>query len=224
MMVEWARLARVGERSREWSQQERPAVPHSDPQICHRNPPLSPAPRPSNIATQYRDRLSSKCGVFAFYGQPLTLHRALRRMAGLVLLLVFWALAGACQRHGVGGVLLCNSSSSFYGQLQRPHRKRTTRPVAAPRNASGRTHRTIPITNCHDSPWFESFRYHFHFALFWSSFWLAISEPGLTSRGGKSQLESGLNQRDRALSAASPINSFVKTAIFFPFPGLCPPG
>ena len=34
---------------------------------------------------------------------PKTLHRALRRMAGLVFLLVFWALAGACQRHGVGG-------------------------------------------------------------------------------------------------------------------------
>ena len=26
----------------------------------------------------------------------LTLHRALRRMAGLVFLLVFWVLAGAC--------------------------------------------------------------------------------------------------------------------------------
>ena len=37
--------------------------------------------------------------------------RALRRMAGLVFLLVFWVLAGACQRHGVGGFLLCNSSS-----------------------------------------------------------------------------------------------------------------
>ena len=36
------------------------------------------------------------------------LHRALRRMAGLVFLLVFWVLAGACQRHGVGGFLLFN--------------------------------------------------------------------------------------------------------------------
>ena len=46
-------------------------------------------------------------------GGGLTLHRALRRMAGLVFLLVFWALvAGACQSHGVGGFLLCNSSSS----------------------------------------------------------------------------------------------------------------
>ena len=39
--------------------------------------------------------------------------------------------------------------------------------------------RTVPITNRHDSPWFESFRSHF--ALFWS-FWLAISEPGWISR------------------------------------------
>ena len=35
-------------------------------------------------------------------------------MAGLVFLLVFWVLAGACQRHGVGGFLLCNSSSSCF--------------------------------------------------------------------------------------------------------------
>ena len=44
------------------------------------------------------------------------------------------------------------------------------------------THYTVPITNRHDSSWFESFRSHF--ALFWSfwSFWLAISEPGWTSR------------------------------------------
>ena len=41
------------------------------------------------------------------------------------------------------------------------------------------THGTVPITNRHDSSWFESFRYRF--ALFWS-FWLAISEPGWTSR------------------------------------------
>ena len=32
----------------------------------------------------------------------LALHRALRRMAGLIFLLVFWALAGACQRHDMG--------------------------------------------------------------------------------------------------------------------------
>ena len=36
----------------------------------------------------------------------LTLNRALRRIAGgLVFLLVFWVLAGACQRHGVGRFL-----------------------------------------------------------------------------------------------------------------------
>jgi len=33
-------------------------------------------------------------------------------MAGLVFLLVFWVLAGACQRHGEGGFLSCNSPSS----------------------------------------------------------------------------------------------------------------
>ena len=39
---------------------------------------------------------------------PSALHRALRRMAGLVFLLVFWArvLAGACHRHGVGGFVV----------------------------------------------------------------------------------------------------------------------
>ena len=47
------------------------------------------------------------------FQKALTLHRALRRMAGLVFLLVFWVLAGACQRHGVGVFLLCNSSSLF---------------------------------------------------------------------------------------------------------------
>ena len=34
------------------------------------------------------------------------LHRALRQTAGLVFLLVFWVLAGACQRHGVGGFVV----------------------------------------------------------------------------------------------------------------------
>ena len=43
--------------------------------------------------------------------EELALHRALRRMAGLVFLLVFWVLAGACQRHGVGGFLSFNSPS-----------------------------------------------------------------------------------------------------------------
>ena len=49
--------------------------------------------------------------------RPLTLNRALRRMAGLVFLLVFWVLAGACQRHGVGGVLLRNTTTT---DLQAP--------------------------------------------------------------------------------------------------------
>ena len=30
----------------------------------------------------------------------MALRRSLRRMAGLVFLLVFWVLAGVCQRHG----------------------------------------------------------------------------------------------------------------------------
>ena len=37
----------------------------------------------------------------------------------LVFLLVFWALAGACQKHGVGGFLLSNSSSSSRPETQR---------------------------------------------------------------------------------------------------------
>ena len=68
------------------------------------------------------------------------------------------------------------------------------------RGWGGRPNRTAPITNRHDSLWFELSRSHF--ALFWS-FGLAISGPGWTSRGGKKKplganLESGLNQRDRA--------------------------
>ena len=47
---------------------------------------------------------------------PSALHRALRRMAGLVFHLVFWVLAGmlagACQRHGVGGFLLCDNTTT----------------------------------------------------------------------------------------------------------------
>ena len=55
MVMEWACLAREHERGKEWSQQARHAVAHSDPQICHRKSPLSPVPRPSSIAAQYRD-------------------------------------------------------------------------------------------------------------------------------------------------------------------------
>jgi len=50
VVMERACLARVGERGKELTQQARAAVAHSDPQICHRNPPLFPAPRPSSIA------------------------------------------------------------------------------------------------------------------------------------------------------------------------------
>ena len=54
----------------------------------------------------------------------LTRHRALRRMAGLVFLfvhlLVFWVLAGACRRHGVGGFFfLYNAPSSSSSSCQR---------------------------------------------------------------------------------------------------------
>ena len=79
-------------------------------------------------------------------------------------------------------------------QPQRPHRKSKVSHKA--RRSSDRgvrgvsTHRTAPITNRHDPSWFESFRSYF--ALFWS-FWLAISEPGWTSRKNKPQLEFGLN-------------------------------
>ena len=52
--------------------------------------------------------------------------------------------------------------------------------LAAPRSAWGRTNRTVPIMNRHDSPWFESFCSHF--ALFWS-FLLAISEIGICRAG-----------------------------------------
>jgi hypothetical protein len=41
------------------------------------------------------------------------------------------------------------------------HRSRTTQE----RSAWGRTKRTVPITNRHDTSWFESFRSRF--ALFW---------------------------------------------------------
>ena len=44
-----------------------------------------------------------------------------RRMAGLVFFLIFWSLAGACQRHGVGGFRKYNSSSSS-GRLFRGRR------------------------------------------------------------------------------------------------------
>ena len=45
-------------------------------------------------------------------------------MVGLVFFLVFWVLAGACQRHGVGGLLLCNSSSSSRSARRRQLQRR----------------------------------------------------------------------------------------------------
>jgi len=48
------------------------------------------------------------------------LHRALRRMAGLVFLLVSWVLAGACQRHVVaarGGRVFIVQFFFFFGFL-----------------------------------------------------------------------------------------------------------
>ena len=39
-------------------------------------------------------------------GNSRSAHRALRRIASLAFLFDFWAPAGACQRHGVGGFLL----------------------------------------------------------------------------------------------------------------------
>ena len=80
--------------------------------------------------------------------------------------------------------------------------------------AWGRTHRTVPITNRHDSSLFESFRSHF--ALFWS-FWLAISEPGWTDGPPEieSHLESRLNQRDRATGGFSGVYTHRKPGKFF---------
>ena len=61
-------------------------------------------PRPEECAGVARPRQSPSA--IATIRHDLTLHRALRRMAGLVFLLVFRVLAGACQRHGVGGFLV----------------------------------------------------------------------------------------------------------------------
>ena len=75
----------------------------------------------------------------------LTLHRALRRMAGLVFLLVFWMLAGACQRHGVGGFLLCNTTTTIYAKPN--HNTRTTRGMAffsTKRNQAASRRRVAP--------------------------------------------------------------------------------
>ena len=64
----------------------------------------------------------------------------------------------------------------------------------------GRTNRTVPVTNRHDSPWFENVRSHF--ALFWL-FWLARGTCAGWSSEKKCHFESGLNQRDGAKGAIS---------------------
>ena len=53
-----------------------------------------------------------KCQIPKRANWPSTVRSELRRMAGLVFLLVFWVLAGACQRHGVGGFLLRNTTTT----------------------------------------------------------------------------------------------------------------
>ena len=107
---------------------------------------------------------------------------------------------------------------TFASQPQRPHQKRATRPVAAPRSSRVPTHRAVPtITNRHDSPG-RSFRSHF--ALFWS-FWLAISEQGLAFRKKKKGPFGIRLKSTRPSSIRSSFHeSFVKpTAIFFRFLG-----
>ena len=75
----------------------------------------------------------------------------IRRMAGLVFLLVFWVLAGACQRHGVGGFLLCNTT--------------TTR--APGQQAHGRTLHRAPVGRWPGTPgsWLAG---HFFWVLVWT--------------------------------------------------------
>ena len=72
--------------------------------------PSRPKPKGNGQPTRTRRSLANgrtvEGGCEPRAGRPsLALHRALRRMAGLVFLLVFWVLAGAFQRHGVGGFL-----------------------------------------------------------------------------------------------------------------------
>ena len=51
--------------------------------------------------------MTTRCLVVALTTKLLG-NRALRRMASLVSLLVLWVLAGACQRHGVGVLMMMN--------------------------------------------------------------------------------------------------------------------
>ena len=75
----------------------------------------------------------------------MALHRALRRMAGLVFLLVFWALAGACQRHGVGVFLFCNSSSSMFNSPSSPHLREQTPSAAALQKLPAGLFKQLPV-------------------------------------------------------------------------------
>ena len=50
--------------------------------------------------------------------QALGLRRALRRMASLVFLLVFWVLADACQKHGVGAFFVAKFFFFFSSTAQ----------------------------------------------------------------------------------------------------------
>ena len=67
-----------GGRAAQWSQQARHAAAHSAPQICHRNPPLSPAPRPPSITTRYRDARQAQAapGRPMPASQPQRLHQS----------------------------------------------------------------------------------------------------------------------------------------------------
>ena len=71
----------------------------------------------AQISQKRRNPPLFKGGGSPSFAHFLALHRALRRMAGLGSLLVFWVLAGACQRHGVDGFLskytTSNSSAHF---------------------------------------------------------------------------------------------------------------
>ena len=49
----WSGLVLLVNTSRARSDREIGPMTHSDPQICHKKRPLSPAPRPSSIAAQY---------------------------------------------------------------------------------------------------------------------------------------------------------------------------
>ena len=55
----------------------------------------------------FREKLTHRRPKLTKFPMPVA------RMAGLVFLLVFWVLAGACQRHGVGVFLLRNTTTTM---------------------------------------------------------------------------------------------------------------